>query len=189
MKDLWTGSTLLREQTKNGVYAWSTFATNSNPLIAFASIKALASEWQIDLVILHLNSYVVYFIQFIFLYHLTVSPPSIATLVLIIKCKNFHYSSPLCLMSFLSNLCILMYRGPLWIPCMGMNIMWSLLTTLQSIYGFIYLKRNFSLGHIYLVQSFSWFFFFLILQLYIFTRMDESTLPYQIFLHKMAYLT
>lgn len=59
MKDFWTGSTLLHGQTKNGVYAWSTFATNSNPLIPFASIKASTSEWHIDLVISYLNSYIV----------------------------------------------------------------------------------------------------------------------------------
>lgn len=52
-----------------------------------------------------------------------------------------------------------MYGGPSWIPCMDINIMWYSLTTLQSMYDFIYLKRNLSLGHIYLVQSFSWFFF------------------------------
>lgn len=51
------------------------------------------------------------------------------------------------------------------------------------------LNKKFEFGT-YLFGSKLQLIFFLILQLYNFTRiMDESTLPYNIFLHKMAYLT
>ncbi|RVW51349.1 hypothetical protein CK203_075439 [Vitis vinifera] len=41
LKDIHTGATLLKDNTKDGVYEWSVFP----PLLAFSSIKTTLSEW------------------------------------------------------------------------------------------------------------------------------------------------